>query len=254
MLQHDISPTTTNDNFSQLATSSDIDPLLSTTTTSINDVTKDLSNNHASSSVTILNMLKNVLAAGLVTLPWTFAKTSLKIGIFCNIITCIISNYSAYLLALSIKSLNSKSYLDLIQSSYKSIYLYVQLLLICYTFGTCVSYIILLADIIPNVLHLVVADFYISRSLLILIICYLFLLPLSLNNELKSLKIFSLFGFLCIIYLCLLVTLQWYFDDDDFNLMIVLLLMIIALIIAYQPTGSISLQGHISLQGLLIML
>jgi len=151
-----------------------------------------------------INLVKNVIAAGLLSLPWALMNASTTVGIGLLAIVASLSGYSFLLLARCCLMANANTYKDIGVKAYgQRMGPVIQAIMIAYTFGSCVSFIVLIGDFIPNVLgNYFDYDLLKNRVFIIMLVSFVFLLPLSFLKDLNPLRYTSMIGVVCIVYAC----------------------------------------------------
>jgi amino acid permease len=154
---------------------------------------------------TIATVTNNVIGAGLLSLPYTFKRASLVPGASAMAVTGVLNCASMLLLGKCAALTGATSYRDLSEIAFGSQAATVlAAIMALYTLGSCISYIILLGDALPELLanaHATgtAADF-VTRNAVIPIAAAAVLLPLTLQRNLSALRYTSVASFVCICY------------------------------------------------------
>jgi len=154
-----------------------------------------------------INLTKNVLAAGLLSLPFALKCGSIGVGILILVIVCMLSAYSFNVLAKCCLITNTFTYKEIGAKAFgERSAIWIQLVMIGYTLGSCVSFVCLIGDFIPSVMEALGSPGLLyNREFVIAMSSLLFLLPLAFLKNLNPLKFTSMIGVACILYACGLI-------------------------------------------------
>lgn len=160
---------------------------------------------YATVTGTVANMLKNILASAMLSLPWAFGQSSITIALIIMIITVLYSGYGFIVIARLCVYTNKYSFKEIIYCLYNQRWMcsYIQICISLYTLGTCISYLVLIGDFVPEAMDAFPSmqdSIFAQRNTTIIIFWWIFLVPLSFVTSLKKLKYFSMFGFACVMY------------------------------------------------------
>jgi amino acid permease len=163
---------------------------------------------------TIAVVINNLVGAGLLALPYTFYRASLVPGAAAMVATGLLNALSMLLLARSCELSGARSYRELAEFAFgKRAETFISAVMAVYTLGSCVSYIVLLGDALPELLA-EAGDPATSPALALLsapaailpITAAAVLFPLALSRDLSSLRYTAGVSFLCILYTAGMVT------------------------------------------------
>eukprot|EP01138_Halocafeteria_seosinensis_P012075 gb/GECG01012341.1/.p1 GENE.gb/GECG01012341.1/~~gb/GECG01012341.1/.p1 ORF type:complete len:685 (+),score=79.80 gb/GECG01012341.1/:1-2055(+) len=151
---------------------------------------------------TVICIIANVVGAGLLSLPWTYCEASIVTGTFAMLLTAVLNWGAAYMIAASAESLQVFTYRELGEQTLGLVWGRIaQAVMGLYTFGSCVTYLVLLGDFIPKVMEdLSDSAILTNRALIMVFLSVVILLPLSLLKDLSSLRHTSTLSLLCIAY------------------------------------------------------
>eukprot|EP01088_Endostelium_zonatum_P003107 TRINITY_DN1414_c0_g1_i1.p1 TRINITY_DN1414_c0_g1~~TRINITY_DN1414_c0_g1_i1.p1 ORF type:complete len:579 (-),score=108.38 TRINITY_DN1414_c0_g1_i1:11-1747(-) len=165
----------------------------------------------------VYNLTNSTIGSGVLALPFVIKQCGLLPGISFLFIFACITSYSLHLLHKSSLILLQKNiptfnrdYEDiarLLHSDFGSIF--VKLCIIINNFGACISYLVIIGDLLVPALtnwfgddfppHWFWNDIIFTRTFLVSLITFSFLLPLSLYSKMSSLKFTSLLSLFAVI-------------------------------------------------------
>lgn len=151
---------------------------------------------------TTLNLIKNVIAAGIVTLPFVLKESSTVIGLLCMVAVSLLTAYSFWALARCVMLTHAPSYPGLANTLFGArLSWWTLIALICYTLMSEISFIIVIGDFFaPSLRYLGADGWYSTRAFVQCSIAALCLFPLSLLRDLHPLRYMSALGFVCVLY------------------------------------------------------
>ena len=156
----------------------------------------------ASVAASSLNLINNVVGAGLFSMPWTMKRASLAGGVALCTYTCFINSISYYLLARCCDMSGSFTYLDIGTRCFGASFgIFAQICVLLYSLGSCLSFVVLVGDFLAGETGV----FGGSRALIILLVAALVFFPLSLLRNTESLKWSSLVSFFACFAAALLI-------------------------------------------------
>ena len=158
---------------------------------------------------TFFTLAANLIGSGLLSLPYTMKRASLIPGILSLLAVGGMNCLSALVIARCASEVNAPSYPTLVGSVLghraKTI---MSCVLVVYTLGSCVSYVVLLGDVIPTLASAVGADVsspFRSRPAVLIGVGAALLAPASLLKDLSSLRFNGFGSILCVGYLAILI-------------------------------------------------
>lgn len=94
-----------------------------------------------------MNILNNIVGAGLYSMPWTLMMATVLSGSLVTVWICVLNMISFVLLADSCERTGTFSYLELGRGAFgEGFGKFSQIVCVCYTFGSLVSYVVLAGD------------------------------------------------------------------------------------------------------------
>lgn len=173
----------------------------------------------ASATATMATVINNIIGGGLLALPFTFKRASLYPGIAAMCVTGTLNCITMVLIGTACEISGARNYKELGQICFGTrANMLISLVMALYTFGSCISYIVLIGDNLPQVLLRgvdpnTVADsnptlaFFANRATMAVASAILVLFPLSSQRNLSALRYTARVAFLCIVYVvCMLVS------------------------------------------------
>ncbi|OBA29020.1 hypothetical protein HANVADRAFT_50967 [Hanseniaspora valbyensis NRRL Y-1626] len=174
----------------------------------------------SSISTAVKALLHTSLGTGLISIPFfyknngillavtllTFSYMMSSIGL---LLQCQLSNW-LYSLQKN-KKLSFKSLGDiLLENQNDSVVLFdVAIAIKC--FGVSLSYLIVIGDLMPQIIHFFAPDLHISRVIFISISLFVIILPLCFIKKISSLKKFSMIALISVVYLCFMIIGNYFF-------------------------------------------
>lgn len=165
---------------------------------------------------TIATVINNIIGAGLLALPYTFYRSSLIPGIVSMVVTGILNMVSMIILARNCELSGARSYKELSEIAFgKRSATVIALVMAIYTLGSCVSYVVLLGDALPELIDNAgdpatdtVVNFWTNRANILPICATAILLPLANHRNLSSLRFTATASFICIVYTALMIAVR----------------------------------------------
>lgn len=154
----------------------------------------------------VLNLINNIVGAGLLSLPWCMKEATLMTGIIAAVIIAVLNAYSFVMLAWCCEYSGSFSYKKMGQEAFGTTWgVIIQVFVLCYTFGSCVSYVVLTADFLidkDSGVFVEWADGTIltNRPFLLTALAVFVLVPLASLKSLHHLRYTSFFSVICTLY------------------------------------------------------
>jgi len=170
----------------------------------------------ASVNTTAINIISNVVGAGILSVPGAFAGMSVIPATFMLTLFAIMSAYSMLLLTLCAQRTGRFTYKDLIEYGWSSFYgrLFDGAIFI-YTFACCIAYAHAVGDSMSPVMKTLTGhDSIVTSKGFWILMAALVFFPLSSLKQLSELKISSLFGFIVILYLVLVIVIFFFHQDS----------------------------------------
>lgn len=168
----------------------------------------------ASPRASVINMVNNVIGAGLLSMPWAFRQSSIVTGLLTLLVIGVLNIFSLLLLARSCDLSGSFSYKEMGSLAYgRRAGLIIQWTVALYTVMSCISYVVLIGDFIPDVVEFFQPDFWgmskeVFRASLQIGVGLCVFLPLSFLKNLEILKYPSSLAFLGIGYATVLLVVK----------------------------------------------
>mmetsp|Transcript_46947 Transcript_46947/g.60325 ORF Transcript_46947/g.60325 Transcript_46947/m.60325 type:complete len:625 (-) Transcript_46947:251-2125(-) len=188
----------------------------------------------ASISSSALNLLNNVVGAGLFSLPWCLKESTVMTGSLLITFMCLMNIASFMLLADSCDLSHKFSYLELGRTAFGNNFgTFAQITTICYAGGSLISYSVLAGDCLAGKGTGLLSLFFgenstlgdgglDSRAVATFGISFIFFLPLCLLRKIDSLKYASILAFAATIFAGFLVAYEFFDNppnsrEDDSN-------------------------------------
>lgn len=156
----------------------------------------------------IFNLCSATLGAGCLALPKAISQAGLTLGMIYLMIGYFATILSIYYLLRARKVTQCGSYEELSVFLFNHVVGYiVEICIILFCFGTCVSYMVAIGDILKPIIDMLqdVSSFF-NRTSVTIIFTLIFVLPLSLMVRINNLRFTSLSGIIMILYLILLTS------------------------------------------------
>eukprot|EP00164_Ancoracysta_twista_P007677 GFYU01010942.1.p1 GENE.GFYU01010942.1~~GFYU01010942.1.p1 ORF type:complete len:457 (-),score=106.05 GFYU01010942.1:128-1498(-) len=152
----------------------------------------------------IFNAANSSLGAGVLALPFAFQQSGLILGLMLLAGVCVMNDFSFRLLIFSYERTGSDTYDDMALKivGYK-MSIFVQGAIILLQFGVCVAYTVIIADLVPSVLKMALADpnvWYVSPEFLTAMVLIFMVLPLAMMKNMHSLRYTSFFALMFIAF------------------------------------------------------
>eukprot|EP00457_Paulinella_chromatophora_P005887 gb/GEZN01005905.1/.p1 GENE.gb/GEZN01005905.1/~~gb/GEZN01005905.1/.p1 ORF type:complete len:500 (+),score=53.11 gb/GEZN01005905.1/:27-1502(+) len=151
---------------------------------------------------TILNLVKTIIGAGSVTIPYAMLKAGWLGGLIMLVFAACFSNFSFNVLIKSSDMTGLFSYKELADHAFgKRGGVVAQMAVMCYTFGTLTGYCVLVGDLFLKPFHVWLPEgsILLNRQVLVPLLGFMMLL-LSLPSTLNALRYTSLAAILCVLY------------------------------------------------------
>ena len=149
-----------------------------------------------------LNMINNVVGAGLFSMPWAMKRASIAGGIMLCLFTCVVNSLCYYVLAQACDMSGAYTYLDLGTRCFGPRFgVFSQVCVLFYSLGSCLSFVVLVGDFLAGDTGV----FGGTRESVIFVVSVCIFLPLSLLRNTESLKWTSLVSFFACIGAAILV-------------------------------------------------
>eukprot|EP01095_Lingulamoeba_sp_RSL-Kostka_P000547 TRINITY_DN10833_c0_g1_i1.p1 TRINITY_DN10833_c0_g1~~TRINITY_DN10833_c0_g1_i1.p1 ORF type:complete len:517 (-),score=112.47 TRINITY_DN10833_c0_g1_i1:12-1562(-) len=197
----------------------------------------------------LINLFNCAVGAGILSLPFAIDSISLIPGIIIYAVMSIIAMYTLHLLVLCAKNQKCDSYLELVEVLFgKYIRKLFEIIVVLYTFGVLVGYIIIVGDLLPLLLQVwfgystfeeenssdenssnysasfsSLEDsssseeeiFWLSPFFIQLVVVSLIITPLVFLKKIDSLKIVSSLAVICVLYFTLVVVVTSIIDIQE---------------------------------------
>ena len=152
---------------------------------------------------TVLVLVANVVGAGLFSMPWVLRQASVLSGLLLLTLICFLNGLSFVILAKCCDVAGCFNYKKIgTMALGPRLGTLVQVCILCYTTGSCISYVVLTGDFLVSDDSTGVfaqwaphSKFLTTRSTVMICVALVFFLPLSLFKNLENLKHTSLLSF-----------------------------------------------------------
>lgn len=169
----------------------------------------------ASAQSSFVSLLKTIVGAGLMSIPYAFSTDGLIFGVFIIAVAALTSGYGLFLQVYVSKYVPTghATFFNLCSISYPALSVAFDAAIATQCFGCAISYLVLIGDLMPSIftnLPFLAAEhhrtFWIIASALICV-------PLSFTRNLDSLKYSSILGIVAIGYMALVVIAHFLLGD-----------------------------------------
>lgn len=162
-----------------------------------------------------INLMKTIIGAGLLSMPYTYSTDGSIIGTVIILLAALTSGYGLFLQGYVSKyaPLGHATFFNICSITYPSLSVVFDIAIAVQCFGCAISYLVLIGDLMPTIITSIsfVSDEH-YRTFWILVstvIC----VPLSFMKNLSSLQYTSILGLVAIFYMALLVITHFLIDD-----------------------------------------
>lgn len=170
-------------------------------------VAKGVSKENSSVAAASVNLTKNLIGAGIFSLPMALLKGSLVPGVGIMMLACLVQGSSFVLIAFLCQRLGCSSYRGVFAAAFgRRAGDVVDMCIATNSFFACVAYNILVADFLEKALQGLFGWDNLSRALLIWVNTLVITLPLSHARDLSPLRYTSMLGLAIIAFVFLYVT------------------------------------------------
>ena len=165
----------------------------------------------ASAMATGITIMANLVGAGLLSLPYTFKRSGLLVGVVAMCVMAVLNTFSMVVIAKCCELCGSYSYKDIAKAAVGPTGgIIVTAIMAVYTLGSCISFSVLLGDFIPSLIcedgcMSPAQQFFGRREVTILLAGFLILYPLCLPRQLNALKYTSTLSAVCIVYTAIMI-------------------------------------------------
>lgn len=170
---------------------------------------RDVVEAEATAFATGVNIAVNVVGAGLLSLPWCLARAGVIPGLSIMALMCALNGLSIVVICACAERSGVFSFVAMGTLAVGPAFgRFIQAIAALYAAGSCVSYVVLIADFLPNALISLGAPphaLYASRAVVIAAITAAVLLPLSLLRNLARLRFSSYVALLGILFSCAVI-------------------------------------------------
>ncbi|GAB9473773.1 Amino acid/auxin permease [Globisporangium polare] len=163
----------------------------------------------------MFTMTVAIVGAGVLALPYAVEQAGLVLGILMITGGALVTNFSLRLLLTCSELAQARSYMDLAYGTggYR-LAGFTQFVVCLNLFGTAVGYLVGSAELIQLAMRAFLGEtshsILVDRQSLILLLCFIFVLPLSLFRSLESLRFSSLFSIVCIVFMALVIVIKYF--------------------------------------------
>lgn len=169
-------------------------------------------------------LLHTSLGTGLISIPFfyknngillaltllVFSYTMSTIGL---LLQCQLANWLYFLR--KNKKLSFKFIGDVLFEKNKNIVVLFDVAIAIKCFGVSISYLIVIGDLMPQILHFFTPDLNVSRIFFISISLFGIILPLCFIKKISSLKRFSMIALVSVVYLCVMIIGNYFFSTSN---------------------------------------
>jgi len=170
------------------------------------------------------NVSNCAVGAGILSLPYAFETMGLVQAVLIFTIFAIVTCITLQILPLCAKAAGVDSYEKLVEFSFgKLVGKLFQVIIILYSFGVIVGYIVIVGDLIPPLIAAWAGEdnpsdhWYYSKQFYQVLVTICILFPLSLLKRLDSLKFASMFALCSVVYFTLLVVVEAGIDYTNYK-------------------------------------
>lgn len=171
--------------------------------------------NGASQQSSFISLMKTIVGAGLLSMPYAFSTDGLIFGVFIIFLAAVTSGYGLFLQVYVSKyvPLGHATFFNVCSITYPALSVAFDVAIATQCFGCAISYLVLIGDIMPTIItNLPFLDAEHYRTFWIVasaILC----VPLSFLKNLDSLKYSSILGLVAIGYMAFLVIIHYLVGD-----------------------------------------
>ena len=171
----------------------------------------DMGISQASVAASALNLINNVVGAGLFSMPWCLYKASMVGGLALIIFMCVLNSLSFVILAECCELAQTFNYKEMGKKALgERAGVFIQSCCLFYTAGSCISYIVLTGDFLVGggtgvLAHWAPGTWIDHRSTCMILVTLVIVLPLTFLKNLEPLKYTSFVSFLGVIYATFLI-------------------------------------------------
>lgn len=166
----------------------------------------------ATNRATEINLVKTLLGAGMLALPFAFKSQGFLLATFSIFFGFITSLFGVMLLAYSsgFVPAGQSSFFEVAKITYPSLAVWFDVAIGLKCFGVCISYLVIIGDLMPGV----TAYFgYETSEMFWLIVAIIIVTPISFQKSLESLKTASMIALSSVVYLVVLVFVHYVKGD-----------------------------------------
>jgi amino acid permease len=168
---------------------------------------------------TLMNIVANLVGAGLLSLPATLMQAGLVPGIFLQLLMCALNTTSMLCIAQSCDLSKRFTFKEHgVFALGKPAAVAITTVMALYTLGSLVSFVVLIGDNLPALIcedgcHGSVQTVFGNRTVTITMAAIVFLLPLSLLRNLSGLRFTSTLSTVCILYIGMMIGVRCMAND-----------------------------------------
>lgn len=155
-----------------------------------------------------INLLNTIVGSGMLGLPWAFAQTGWILGSLLLLCSAVSSSFSLHILSIcATKTPQPSSFYSVTEATLPKLTFLVDLAVFFQCFGVCISYLIVISGLMPQVLSgFGVHNGFITERVTWVIIGFCIVAPLACLKNLDALKYTSGFAMLFVVCLTVLIT------------------------------------------------
>ena len=178
----------------------------------------------ASRKSAFFNVSNCAVGAGILSLPFAFDSMGLVQGVLIFATFAVVTCLTLQILPMCCQAAGTSSYEDTVEAAFgKRVKQVFQLIVILYSCGVIVGYIVIIGDLLPPIFAAWAKEtypsklWYFSPRFYQVLITTLILFPLSCFKRLDSLKFASMFAIAAVLYFTILVIVETFIDLDRYR-------------------------------------
>lgn len=160
-----------------------------------------------STSSSVINLVNTIIGAGLLVMPYAFATDGVLPGIFIVVVSGVLSGLGLYFQGLTSKFVapGKANFFTVCSITYPRLSVIFDVAIFVQCFGVGMSYLVLIGDLMPSIIPIDVSN----EKLLWVGLSAIPIVPLCLLRRIDSLKYTSVIALFAIMYMALLVYVQF---------------------------------------------
>eukprot|EP00743_Colponemidia_sp_Colp-15_P010303 GILK01011330.1.p1 GENE.GILK01011330.1~~GILK01011330.1.p1 ORF type:complete len:542 (-),score=85.12 GILK01011330.1:234-1802(-) len=164
----------------------------------------------------IFTLVSATIGAGILSLPYTLARSGLVLGILLLVFGGFVAFFSAYLLVKCSQITDLDGFTAIMDRTFGLKWkMFTEVCMILNLFGALVAFMVVIGTMCSVALTALFGEsFWTDRYLVTVITVMAFAFPLSLKRDINAFRYTSLLGFFCLVYLALIISIE-YFEGVD---------------------------------------